>query len=150
MIEDLGPSHARFDSVDATTDGSKAPRWFQCTRSPLTFSLPAFLFALLLVILFRCGLRRFGCLSSLCGCWTPSEKPHCPSSPPPPSCETLDMEAEMERLEREIHNPTKEPEENHYLTPHRHLQEVIKQVNESAVNHARAAHYNDTLHQKQQ
>ena len=60
------------------------------------------------------------------------------------------MEAEMEKLEREIHNPTKEPEENHYSTPHRHLQEVIKQVNESAVNRARAPHYNDTLHQKQQ
>ena len=55
------------------------------------------------------------------------------------------MEAEMERLERGIHNLTKEPEENHYSTPHRHLQEVIKQVNESAVNFAWAAHYNDTL-----
>ena len=27
MIEDLGPSIARFDSVDATTDGSKV-HWF--------------------------------------------------------------------------------------------------------------------------
>ena len=25
MIEDLGPSFARFDSVDTTTDGTKAP-----------------------------------------------------------------------------------------------------------------------------
>ena len=56
----------------------------------------------------------------------------------------------MERLDREVHNRTLEQEESHYSTPSKQLQDVIKHVNDSAVNHARAAHYNDTLHQKQQ
>ena len=87
----------------------------------------------------------------MCGECTHPEKPHPPPGTAPPSCETnLDIEAEMECLERETHNPTKEPEENHYPTPHRYLQEVIKHVNESVVNRAQAAHLNDTLHQKQQ
>ena len=58
------------------------------------------------------------------------------------------MEAEMERLEREVHNPVVEQEDSHYSTPTKQLQEVIKHVNESAANRARAAHYNDSLHQK--
>ena len=147
----MGPSIARFNSVDATTDGSKAPCWILGTRNPLTFGIPVFFFALFLVILFKCCLKRFGCLAGLCGEWTHSEKPHSPPDTAPPSCETtLNMEAEMEQLERETNNLTKELEENHYATPHRHLHEVIKHVNESVVNCAGAAHLNDTLHQKQQ
>ena len=57
-IEDWGPSIARFDSVDATTDGSRAPHWTLGTRNPLTFGIPVFFFTLFLVILFRCCLRR--------------------------------------------------------------------------------------------
>ena len=151
MIEDLGPSFARFDSVDAITDRSKEPHWFPGTHNPLTFGLPVFFFILFLVILLRCGLKKFGCLSSLCRQWTPTQKPDSqptPSNSSPPSCETLNMEAEMERLERGIHNLPKEPEENPYSTPNRHLKEVLKQVNESAINWAHAAHHSDTLHQR--
>ena len=96
-IKDWGPSNARFNSVDATTDGSKAPRWILGTRNPLTFGIPVFFFALFLVIFFRCCLRRLGCIAGLCGEWTHPEKPPPPPSTAPPSCETtLDMEAEME------------------------------------------------------
>ena len=56
----------------------------------------------------------------------------------------------MERLKREVTNPAVEQEDSHYSTPTKQLQEVIKHVNESAVNRARTAHYNDTLHPKQQ
>ena len=155
MIEDLGPSVARFNSIDATTDGS-GPHWFPGLHSPLTLGFSIVLFLVLVVTLFRCGLQKCAKKSGvtgLCGKLTHIQEPD--THPPPPnstpaSCETLDMEAEMERLGREIHNPTKLPEENHYLTPHRHLQEVIKQVNESAINRALAVHYNDTLYQKQQ
>ena len=57
------------------------------------------------------------------------------------------MEAEMERLEFDTQNPASVQEDSHYATPARHLQEVIRNVNDSAVNRARAAHFNDTLHQ---
>ena len=150
-IEDWGPSIARFDSVDATTDGSRAPHWTLGTRNPLTFRIPVFFFALFLVILFRCCLRRLGCIAGMCGECTHPEKPHTPPATAPSSCETtLDMEAEMESLDKETHNPSEELVENQYAIPHRHLQEVIKQVNESVVNRAQAAHLKDTLHQRQQ
>ena len=58
------------------------------------------------------------------------------------------MEAEMERLERQTHNPVVVQEDSHYSTPAKQLQEVIKNVNESAINRARVAHYNDSLHQQ--
>ena len=49
-----------------------------------------------------------------------------------------------------ISSQAQDVDENHYATPHRHLQEVIKHVNESVVNRTRAARLNDTLRQKQQ
>ena len=52
-ITDLGPSIARFDSVDATTDGSKA-HWFLGTCNPLTIGIPTFIFAVILVVTFKC------------------------------------------------------------------------------------------------
>ena len=54
----------------------------------------------------------------------------------------------MEQLEKETHNPVVVQEDSHYATPVKQLQEVIKNMNESAVNRARVAHYNDTLHQQ--
>ena len=41
----------------------------------------------------------------------------------PDSFETLDMEAEMLRLDIDLHNPHKVPESNHYLTPNQHLRD---------------------------
>ena len=87
----------------------------------------------------------------LCGLWTPSQEPDTHLPPPnskPNSCETLDMEAEMQKLERDLHNPREDPEENHYSVPNNHLKEVLKHVHESAVNHACAAHESDTAHQR--
>ena len=43
-ITDLGPSIARFDSVEANTDGSKA-HWFPGTRNPLSLGIPTFVLA---------------------------------------------------------------------------------------------------------
>ena len=54
----------------------------------------------------------------------------------------------MERLENDTHNSVSVQEDNHYAIPARHLQEVIRNVNDSAVNRARAAHLNDSLHQR--
>ena len=83
-----------------------------------------------------------------CRCWTPPEKPDHPPHPSSPPCDTVDLEAEMERLKRETHNPVVVQEDSHYATPTKQLQEVIKNVNESAVNRARVTHYNDSLHQQ--
>ena len=66
----------------------------------------------------------------------------------PPHCEAVDMEADMERLERDTHNPVVAQEESHYATPKRQLEEVMKNVNESAIKRARLAHHHDSLHQK--
>ena len=60
----------------------------------------------------------------------------------------MDMEVEMECLERETHNPVVVQDDSHYATSVKQLQEVMKNVNESAVNRVRVAHYNDSLHQK--
>ena len=54
----------------------------------------------------------------------------------------------MERLGRDVHNLVVEQEDSHYSTPTKQLQEVIKNVNASAVNRANIAHYNDSLHQR--
>ena len=54
----------------------------------------------------------------------------------------------MERLDRDTYNPFVVQEESHYATPARQLQEVIRNVNNSAANCMRIAHYNDSLHQK--
>ena len=68
----------------------------------------------------------------------------------PDYCEAMDMEAEMSRLDRNLHNPPEVPESNHYSTPNQHLREVLKHVHESAVNWARAAHQSDSAHQRQE
>ena len=146
-ITDLGPSIARFDSVEANTDGSKA-HWFPGTCNSLTLGIPTFVFAVIIVFTFKCCWRRLRCLPGPCRCWTPPEKPDHPPHPSSPPCDTVDMEAEMERLEREVHNPVVVQEDSHYSTPAKQLQEVIKHVNESTVNRARVAHYNDSLHQQ--
>ena len=148
-ITDLRPSIARFDSVDANTDGSKA-HWFPSTRNPLTLGIPTFALAVFIVLTFKCCWRRLRCLHGLCRCWTPPEKPDHTPHPSSPPCDAVDMEAEMERLERQTHNPVVVQEDSHYSTPAKQLQEVIKNVNESAVNCARIAHYNDSLHQQEE
>ena len=51
-ITDWGPSLIRSDSVEASTDGSR--RWLFGTRNPLTFGIPTFLIAILIV--FTCKL----------------------------------------------------------------------------------------------
>ena len=150
MIKDLGPSLARFDSIDATTDGSR-PRWFPGTYSPVTLEFPIFFFLVFVFILLRCGLRKLKCLSSLCGQSTHTQKPDThpsPSNSSPAPCETLDMEAEMERLNRKIHNPREEPEENPYSTSNKHLKEVLEHVHKSAINQAHAAYHSDAIHQR--
>ena len=48
-ITDLGPSIARFDSVEANTDGSRS-RWLFSTRNPLTFGIPTFVLAIVIVL----------------------------------------------------------------------------------------------------
>ena len=88
------------------------------------------------------------CLGGLHWCCTSPKKPdHTPHSSSP-LCDAVDMEAAMEQLENDTHNPVVVQEESHYATPTRQLQEVIKNVNDSAVNRARVAHYNNTLHQR--
>ena len=58
------------------------------------------------------------------------------------------MEEEMDHLDRDTHNPVVVQEDSHYATPARQLEEVIRNVNDSAANRARIAHYNDSLHQR--
>ena len=54
------------------------------------------------------------------------------------------MEEEMDRLDRDTHKPVVVQEENHYATPARQLEEVIRNVNDSAANRMRIANYNDS------
>ena len=53
----------------------------------------------------------------------------------------------MQRLKMELHNPRKEPENNHYLSPNNNLKEVLKHLHESAVAWAHAAYNSDTVHE---
>ena len=110
----------------------------------------------MVVTLIRCGLQKCANklgMTGLCGHLTHIQEPD--THPPPPnstpnSCETLNMESEMQRLNRELHNPHKIPEDNHYSTPNKHLKEVLKHVHESAIAGACAAYQSDTAHQRQE
>ena len=151
MLEDFGPLLARFNSIEVTTDGPQK-RWFPGFHSPLTLTFSIIPFIIMVVIIIRCGLmicaKKSG-ITRLCGQWTQSQEPDTylplPNSAPD-SCETLDMEAEMQRVERDIHNPQEDPEENHFSIPNNHLKEVLKHVHESAVACAFAAHESDLTH----
>ena len=155
MIEDLGPSFARFDSINATTDGS-GPHWYPGLKNPLFLGFSIILFFMLVITLFRCGLRRCAQKSGLTNlCWQVTYIQDLDTLPPPQSsapdfCETLNMESEMLRIDRKLHNPHKVPESNHYSTPNQHLKEVLKHLHESAVNRARAAYQSDSAHQRQE
>ena len=89
-------------------------------------------------------------MPGLCWCCTPLKEPDHTPDPSSHPCDTVDMEAEMERLERETHMPVVVQEDSHYATPVKQLQEVIKNVNESAVNRARVPYYNGSLHQQEE
>ena len=146
-ITDLGPSIARFDSVEANTDGPRS-KWLFGTRNPLTFGIPTFILALGILLTCRFCWRRLRCLGGLRWCCTPPKATDLTPTPSSPPHEAVDMEEEMDRLDRDTHNPVVVQEENHYATPARQLEEVIRNVNDSTANRARIAHYNDSLHQR--
>ena len=147
---DLGPSIARFDSVDANTNTPTRP-WLFGSRH--IFGIPTFILAVLIVIMCSFCWRRVRCLAGLRWCCKPPKKVDNPSHPATthpssPTCKAVDMEAEMERLEFDTMNPAKIQEENHYATPAKQLQEAIRNINDSTTNWARAAHLTDSLHQR--
>ena len=148
---DLGPSIARFDSVDANTNAPTRP-WLFGSRH--IFGIPTFILAVLIVITCSFCWRRFkclaGCLPWCCRSPKKVDNPSHPATthPSSPTCKAVDMEAEMERLEFDTMNPAKIQEENHYTTPAKQLQEAMRNINDSAANRARAAHLTDSLHQR--
>ena len=66
-ITDLGPSIARFNSVEANTDRSRS-KWLFGTRNPLTFGIPTFILELGIVLTCRFCWRRLRCLVGLRWC----------------------------------------------------------------------------------
>ena len=145
-ITDWGPSLICSDSVEASSDGSR--RWLFGSRNPLTFGIPTFLIAIIIVLSCKFCWRRLICLSGLSWCCTtPKDLGHTQHPSSPPLTEAVDMEAMMECLDRDTHNPVVAEEESYYATPKRQLEETMKNVNESAVNCARLAHQHDSLHQ---
>ena len=64
---------------------------------------------------------------------------HSDTTPSSPSCEAVDMEDAMERLEFNAMNPDTQ-EENHYTNPAKQIQDAMKTISKSAANRARAAH----------
>merc|ERR1712115_492630 len=103
-ITDWGPSLIRSDSVEASSDGSR--RWLFGTRNPLTFGIPTFLIAIIIVLSCKFCWRRPVCLGGLVRCCTTSKGPDHTQNPScPPHTEAVDMEAMMERLDRETHSP---------------------------------------------
>ena len=106
----------------------------------MSLGLSNVLLFVLVITICKCGLKRCAKksdLTKMCQQVTHSQDPD--TLPPtqsstPDSCETLNMEAEMSRLDRELHNPHKVLESNHYSTPNQHLREVLKHVHKSAVN----------------
>ena len=72
---------------------------------------------------------------------------HSDTTPSSPSCEAVDMEDAMERLEFNAMNPDTQ-EENHYTNPAKQLQDAMKSISESAANRARATHETDSFHQR--
>ena len=54
----------------------------------------------------------------------------------------------MQRLERDIHNPCEDLEENHYSLPNNQLKEVLKHVHELGVVRACTAHDSELTHQR--
>ena len=121
MIEDLRPSFARFDLIDATTNGS-GTCWYR-PRNVLSFGFSFVAFLVLVFTIIKCGLKRCAKKSGLtrmCQQVTHTQDPD--TLPPtqssaPDSCEAMDMEAEMSRHDRDLHNPKEVLESNHYSTP---------------------------------
>ena len=72
---------------------------------------------------------------------------HPDTTPSSPTCEAVDMEDAMERLEFDAMNPDTQ-EENHYTSPAKQLQDAMKSISDSAANRARAAHETDSFHQR--
>ena len=106
---DLGPSIARFDSVDANTNAPTRP-WLFGSRH--IFGIPTFILTVLIVIMCSFCWRRVRCLAGLRWCCKPPKKVDDPSHPATthpssPTCEAVDMEAEMEILEFDTMNPAR-------------------------------------------
>ena len=135
---DLGPA---IDCVDANTNACTGPWLF---GSRCVFGIPTFILALFIVITCRFCWRKFKCLfGCMSWCCRSSKKmdnsSHPATTPSSPTCEAVDMEAAMERLEFDTVNPDNTQEESHYATPAKQLHEAMKSINESAANRARAA-----------
>ena len=142
-ITDWGPSLIRSDSVEASSDGSR--RWLFGTRNPLTFGIPTFLIAILIILTCKFCWRRLVCFGGLAKCCvTPKDQGHTESPSAPTHSEAVDMEAMMERLDHDIHTPVAVEDESYYATPRRRLEETMKVINESAANRARLAHQHDS------
>ena len=121
-INDWGPSLIRSDSVEASSDGSQ--RWLFGTRNPLTFGIPTFLIAILIVLTCKFCWRRLVCFGGLVRCCvTPKDQGHTESPSAPTHSEAVDMEAMMERLDHDIHTPVAIEHESYYATPRRRLEE---------------------------
>ena len=144
-ITDWGPSLIRSDSVEASSDGSR--RWLFGSGNPLTFGIPTFLIAIMIVIFCKFCWRRLVCFGGLVRCCaTPKDQDHTQHPSSPPHTEAVDMEAMMERLDHDIHTPVAPVDESYYATPKRQLEETMKDIKESATNRARLAHQHDSLH----
>ena len=148
---DLGPAITRFDSVDANTNAPTGPWLFGSRR---IFGIPTFILAVFIVITYSFSWRRVKCLAGCIPwcCSSPKKMDHpshyATTHPSSPTCEAVDMEAAMERLEFDTMNPDNTQEENHYATPAKQLNEAMKSINDSAANRARAAHETDSFHQR--
>ena len=127
-LTDYGPAIAKFDSVDATTN----PAWWQHSSRHI-FGIPTFIMAVLIVITCSFCWRRVKCLLSCCIPWccrspkTMDEHSHFDTTPSSPSCEVVDMEDAMERLEFNAKNPDTQ-EESHYTDPAKQVQDAMKTI----------------------
>ena len=137
-LSNYGPAIAKFDSVESTN-----PAWWHRPRH--VFGIPMFIFAVLIVI--TCGFcwRRFMCLLSCCiPCFRCSPKTmdkhsHFDSTLSSPSCEAVDMEDAMERLDFNAKHPDTR-DGSHYTDLAIQVQQTMKAISQSAAVRAKAAH----------
>ena len=140
-LSDYGPAIAKFDSVDSTTN----PAWWHHSSRRI-FRIPTFIMAILIVVTCSFCWRRVKCLHSCCIPWcggspkTMDKHSHFDSIPSsPPSCEAVNMEDAMERLDFSAKHPDTQ-EGSHYTDPAKQVQDTMKAISKSAAIRAKAAH----------
>ena len=140
-LSNYGPTIAKFDSVDSTTN----PAWWHHSSRRI-FGIPTFIMAILIVVTCSFCWRRVKCLLSCCIPWcgrspkTMDEHSYFDSTlSSPPTCKAVDMEDAMERLDFSAKHPDTQ-EGSHYTDPAKQVQDTMKAISESAAVRAKAAH----------